>query len=739
MRTLELVSGSRPQRWSYSVDRARSAPAALWLRRGDPPRPWEGLRQILAHLEPVAGSATLRDVLGRHPAAAHLLLAGSRFAPPAPETPRPEFPSRLESHLTHNSLLKRPFLTECVEMLTALFAASDAWLVAPDLADVDSETVWLLDRFFQWRPEAFPSAVLGFEPDAERDRPDARGIVWGSFQIHLSSFVFNLARQPEAQRIEAPESPASPGALDGEKDKDDEDDDLRCLRAFESADETSPELRDSMLDLVRRAFAAHAFEASLRWGLRLLDRDLDLDPADDAELRNLVALSAHNRQFRSGGNERLAPVLEDLLREALSKETRPAWKSALGYRMAVTLGRRQSRLEAARQAAGDALDVAQSPDVHPVVSRYLQAWALNIRAFLHMRLGRMDRAVDDTERALRMLQDVRDGWSGEAPEIRAAWERNVLLSWSILVSNRIALAEIGRDVDALQRWRRRNEALLDDYPEFELYELAGQLHSHRIFLRFDLALERARRGCEVARRERNTLWEYQLLAQRADLAFRLGRLDEAVEACEAARTFRRDYANPGVLGSLDLLHAEALGRAGRTAAARDLLDEVLREPGASPVRRIEAHALAARLAALAGHEEEAEECANRAIDEAVEHGSRDGLVLAAVAAGTASRELGRSDEARDAYTRALEIAATGEPDEPPPPAGDVLEAHLGLDSVLEALRLLPEALQEPRTWWLLQPLATAVKRVRRREPARLEDPEWTEPLELLQLTSPQVR
>lgn len=746
MRTIELLSGSGTARRRHCLHRARSADSTIWLQRARPSRPWEGLRQLVSQLEAIRGSLRVREALEKHRAAAALLLPRSFFPASGPPPCRPELKARLESNLTHNTLVKRPFIAECVETLETLLDGLGIWLLVPDLAELDQETVWLLDKFAQWRPEAFPSATVGFEPQEERTRPDERGIVWGPFQIHLASFIFKLSRLPGARRVEPVDHDIAVAGPESAPPEIDEDTDSHLLRSFEAAREVKePELCRSMIDLVRRAFAGHAFESSLRWGLAVLDRCPDLEPLDEAELRNLVALSAHNRQFRNAGNEALAPFLQELLARALELETRPDRKSSLGYRLAVMLGRRQSYLEEALEAAYGALESAQDDQLHPVVSTYLAAWALNIGAFVHLRLGQMDRAITDTERGLELIGDLLDRWSRETPEIRSIWERDLLLSWSVLVSNRVALARLDEDMEVAEVWQRRSAALLDDYPEFELYEVSDWLHSYRQFFHYDLALERAERGLELARREHDTLWEYQFLAQVAELSYRLGRVEQAVEACKEAYRFRQQYPNPTVLGSLDFLRADALDRSGRSDAAHAVLRAVLSEDGLSAARRIEAHALAARLAARDGDAPAAEASANAAIDAAVDHGSRDFLLLAATAAGTASRDLGHHEEAREAYGRALEIAATGEPGDPPPPAGDVFEANLGLwqhdsgarEPLLEALRLLPKALGEPRTSWLLASLAAAVKASLDHEPSLLEIPEMTGPLEQLCLAGSQ--
>lgn len=691
------------------------------------------------------GTRAVEELLARHRGAASLLLAPSPPATPETATRPSALAARLDSHLSHNALLKQPFIDECLDILTGLLRP-DVLLVAPEAAALDGETVWLLDKLLQRRPAAFPSAVLGLEPGTGAEESDAHGIVWGPSSLHLSSLGFNLRRRLRAQLVEVEGSELDEGKRAVLRGRAGQDEDSLLLQTFE-ASSAPPEaaLRRAMLGLVRRAFAGHAFEAALLWGLQVRARCPDLEPLEEAELCNIVALSAHNRQFRSTGNERLVPFLESIWRRAWDLETRPAWKSAVGYRLAVTLGRRQGNLQEAMAMADEAVAVASTHGVSEVVSTYLQAWARNIRALLWVRLRHREKAVADTEHALEALSEVQRQLPAAPPEIRSAWERDLTSSWSVLASNRVALARLDRDGEALERWQGRQAALAERYPELELFEAAVWMGSYRDFLRFDLAFERAERGLELAREEHNALWEYLFLAQVADLAYRLGRVERAIEACEAAHQFIQTYGNATLLGSLDLLHAEALGRGGRGGEGLDVVRMVLAELALSPARQVEAHALAARLAAAEGDARTAEEAANAAIEGAVEHGHRDSLLLAAVAAGTASRALGRLDDARDAYGRALALASTGELGDPPPPAGDMLEAHLGVwqhdpgetDHLLQALRLLPSALAEPQGWWHLAPLTAAVEAARQQQPLLFTAPELSTALEQLHLAGQQ--
>lgn len=714
--------------------------AVLWLQNGRPRRPWEGLRQLVAQLEDLVGVQRVDEALENHLAAAGLVLPDRQPQSPRQELRAREIEARPYSHLSHNSILQRPFVEDWLEILEDLLDLPQVVLVVPNLADLDSESVWLLRAFLRKRPATFPRFVIGFDPTFKEPPPDGRGIVWGPFQMTLSSFVSSLHRRLESQHVEL----EGRGPLDDEwplpPDRLHQDADSRLLEEFlASSGPYGPEMSRAMANLVQWAFSGHAFEAVLHWGLALLDRQPELEPAEAARLHGLVALAAHNRQFRSHGNAVLAETLDRHLRIALELEPSRSAKSPLAYRLAVTLGRRQGRIDEAMEFADLAVETAVPGEHSRPAAAYLEAWGRNIRAYLWMRRGEVARAVEDTETALGRLEQAKTALRQEAPEIRACWERDTLLSWGVLAHNRTALAHLEGDREGLGTWRRRADELVEVFPELELYEVDSWLDFYREIARLDLALDKARRGVELARQEEENLWEYRYLAQVADLTYRLGKPREALEACEEAAQLRAEQGNPPFLAPLHVLHASALGRLGRFEEARGVAGEMLESPDPSPASEVEAHTLLARLAAAQGDAEGAELHANAAIEIALEHGHRDTLLRAAVAAGTASDRIGRPDDAREAFEKALEIAAAGDEGAPSPPAGDFLEAWLGLglrepveDSpVLQALRVVPAALKEPETWWRLPSIAGAVDAALSRHPSLRSSPEMAEPLDKL--------
>lgn len=337
MHRLRLLSAPHDLRWRC-CRAAAGHPAAIWVQQAPPSerRSWEGVRQVVAQARELLGDAAVDRVLAGDRAAAGLVLPEQPPRSRDEERERFELAARVDRPPSHDARVARPFFDRWAAILAALFVEWEPLLVIPDLGGVDEETLLLLRAFYRRRPEAFPAAFVAYEPVAHDRPPDRRGIVWGTFQAIVQSLLSDLERHPEVARVgAAEETEAGPEPPRVRPDAD------RLLLA-RLADHTTPLLPEEarlMVELVRRAFAGHAFEPALRWGLALLDRQPGLEPAAAAALHAIVGVAAYHRQCRCGGNEMLAETIERHLLSALEHETRPARRRALLDRLEGLPGR----------------------------------------------------------------------------------------------------------------------------------------------------------------------------------------------------------------------------------------------------------------------------------------------------------------------------------------------------------------------------------------------------------------
>lgn len=737
---IRILRGPGEPRAARSLEVARSAERAVVLppSRADgllPDRSWDGVRRLLAGLAELDGAQAVEAVLRRHRPAAALLLPRLGGGLDAAEARAVRLKAAREtSHLSHNLLVQRPLFEAWARLLAELLAATT--VVIPDLAGLDRETLAALRTLARRHPGELPDLVVGLDDRLTRPPLDADGLLWRTPPEDLLEVVLGFqtlqGTVTEEPRADGAASGGAPGAEKTSLDPRWEDGDEAFARERLLGKGRSMPLEAVAVERVVRAlissFERYSFTTTLRLGRALLGSGVALEPSTRARVHGLVALAAHNRQFRTLGNRALAETLERYLLEAWAGESDPARRSAVAYRLAVTTGRRKKDAGACLLWSERAVEEARRGDLDPDLTAHLEAWGRNIRAYGLLRDGRPGEGVEECEAAFELLDArLREESSGEEAPVEAAagapdaLVREMAFTHALVADNLAALAEIRGDRRAFLEWKRRAESPMAGFPGLLRFEGTTWIRFHRQAHRLDRALPRALEALEAARREQDAPRLYRYTVQAADLLDRSGRSEEALMHFCRARELRGRMGDPAFLRPVVAAHAGAALRAGRPEEARYLLLDELRErssgegdAAASPAATAELRGALALATAAAGDEGGAEEEANRAIAAAVASGSRDVLLRVAVTVGEANLRLGRKGEAREAFRRALEIAGAG--DEPVPPA-DLLAARLGLreagghpDGGVEAtLELLEPALDDAATWALLPRLAAWVE------------------------------
>lgn len=694
---------------------AAKAAEPVWLAPPESPCSWNGVRNLLAGLARSRGRDAVERVLQRHrPAAGRLLPRFAADLSPDERTAVHLMTACAESHLSHNLLVQRPLFEGWAALLAEL--AAGRTLVVPDVARLDRESLGALRTLYRRFPDEAPDLILGFDPQRSPPQPDDQGVIWEIPVADGLKMALGLLALPRATWVEvdAGEAGDEPGPQDLDPAPWEGPEETAGWELLADGVAPGPSRAEAGVSAVQATFGRFAFTATLRLGLGLLATGASLSRSQAAEVHALVALAAHNRQFRSLGNRPLAHFLERHLLAAWKDEIRPARRSALAYRLAVTVGRRLKRPEEGLGWAGRAIEEAQREGVPTRQATHLEAWGRNIRAYAWMESRQLDKARAECERAFALADaEVRKG-AGTAEKAAVAADpllREIAFTHALLADNLAALAELAGDDDGFRHWKEIGESPAAGVPGLVRFEGLSWVRFHRREGRLDRALPRARAALDSARAEQDALREYRYAVQTGDLLDRLGRHDEALERFREARDLRRRLGNPRFLTPVTGAAASVARRAGRLDEARTLLREAL--AGAEGAARAEGLAALGRIAAEAGDTEEAEARIGQAIDAAVELGERDVLVRVAVAAGEASLELGRRDEAREAFERARDIA------EAETPAADRLAVALGLAETAEGslstedlrdlLVLLPEALDDADTWERLLRLASLVE------------------------------
>ncbi len=626
--------------------------------------------------------------------------------------------ARPTSHLSHNFLVQAPLFQALANFVHELTNGQDLTLIVPDLACLDRESLGLLRTLYRRFPNTSPALIAGFDPRRSTPEPDANGLIWEHPADDVWKVALGFMALPETEVRDLDRRDAGPAeAREAGQIAITPDDRALDSRAFAALrvlpQAVDPKLASLIIEAMRAAFAGFAFTTTLRLGLALFEREPALTPEQAADAHGLLALSAHNRQFRSGGNRRLAEFLRRHLEQAIEVETRPGHRSAIAYRLAVTHGRRMKNNETGLEWADQAIRESRSPRIERVDAANLEAWGRNIRAFMLTGMDRLEDAATECETTFHQLNAVLES-GPDALSSRDACLREVLFSRSLLADNLAAIAQMAGDPDRLETWKAIADKLTETVPELERYEARHWITLYRRKLRLDAAADKAQRGLDAARAGQDALREYRYTVELADLKYRLGDAGAALEGFEQADELRQRLEEPDFLKPVRSSAAAAAARAGEVDKAQDLVLRALDGLGsAAGDARAQMLAFLGRLAARNHDKVEAESRINEAIALAVESGERDTLLAVAVAAGRASQHLGRTGDASAAYRQALKIAGTEVPGgtEGGAPAALELAAHLGLwetevddpcrENAIRCLSLLPEALADAETWWQL--------------------------------------
>lgn len=650
-------------------------------------RSWNGFRTLLEDLEADRGTARVDQILARHQAVAELVLSRAPGGGPPEGEP---LGARLSSHLTHNAAIRRPLFDAGARLLVELVEGSGGLLFVSDLRRLDWETTALLKSACRQFADRAPDLEVRFVPEPLSPAElDAHGLFWRTRPEMIARTVMGFEILPGVEVVEVAQ-----GELPGFDD--------------EPWPEPAPEATTpAAVAAIESSFRCFAFTAALRRGLDLLQQNPALTPRQKASVHGIMALCAHNRQFHSEGNRRLADWLQEHLEVALGHEQRADVRCALLYRLTVVLGRRKGELEAASEMADQAVSASRTSGLEPMMAAYQEGWARNIRAYVRMRRQSFDDGVRDLEEAFRAL-----GAADSAPSTDAAWERDTALTRTLVASNIAALANLQGKREKAHHWRRVSYDIKKDAPGFEHHEAYHWLVLYRDYHLPKLGLRQVFEGLRSARAENDVYWLHRVLVMAADLNDRLGRLGSAIRLFRLAYRLRRQVGNHGLLKRTDVRSAAALSRTGDYSTARGLLVEALVDCTDKGIQA-DVHMAMALVAARAAHVPTTRASIRQAVDLAEESGRPDVRFRILVTAGLALQQLGLPDEARRWYRSASDLREI-------PRASPLClsRALLGLleteapDAAMtrRCLDLVPAALKHTEGWWDLPRLLHALSR-----------------------------
>ncbi len=710
-----------------ALDRSMAllSPNALTMPCPDAPgRSWNGFRGALRSARSHLGATRFDAMMDHHAPLVSLLLPNHplQLSDAARRMAR-TLRARLTSHLSHNWAIRRGIFEAAGVLLADLADETGMPIYVVDMARLDWASAESLRHLCRLRDNALPRIVVGFDPRLAEARLDERGICWSRFPLAIKESVFALRSPPEtevwplaqyADRLgDRNQSGEGPPAATVEWEGD-----LETLAFRALADEAplGAEAARTAAAAQMASFRRFGFLSALRIGNSLLERMQEsagaskngslLDAETRAGVHGIVALSAHNRQFHTADNAALAAFIERHLKAAFDLEPRPDRRAAIAYRLAVTTGRRQGRLEDSLGWCDRGRTVLRTATLPATCRAHLDAWISNIRSYALMRDKRLAEAIAESKAGFAAMAAV------AADDNAEPMARERLATRSLLAHNCALLVGTCGDYGAYTRWRRRGTDIELDQPGAARYEAGYWISWHRWERRIDLALPTAIGGLRSARAEHDVEKIYHLGVEAADLANRLGKIDEADAHYRAAAELRVRLGDPEELTPIALSSVPVLVRAGRLTAARQTLEEHRRGETA-PTDDPDVLMLLAWVAAEEGDGAGAEAYADHAIACVVATGNRDAMIRMAAGAAELNLRRGCVDDAVDAARRALALA--GVSPEIESPASPRLRAHLVVaehaaseSDLAAAIALVPKALEDAETWWRLPRLVALI-------------------------------
>ena len=390
----------------------------------------------------------------------------------------------------------------------------------------------------------------------------------------------------------------------------------------------------------------------LRLGIDLFRKSPKLRGSLAARAHAVVALSAHNRQFKSQGNLVLGRFIARHLEAAWAQEDRKVIRCALLYRLTVAYSRRLGQLEEAAHWAN--LAIAEAEKLEGATLKYQTAWARNIHAYVLTRQKKSEEARACMQAAFDHV--LVSKWVKDPLSRRSAVDGDLALTRS-LVAHNLAVAEaVAGNLDGYTERLKtacRLEAKIEGSAKYWAQSLVPQLKQ---VIRPDLALPAAHQGLEAATRDNNASFRLFFIIQIADLEFRLGRAGVSAGFFLSARELASRLSPIEKYPDLDLPTVSALEESGDLDRAQMILRSKLTDKGKDSSEIVVGSlSRLAVVAARQGDSAAAESWASRATDIAAQKAVLHLLVRTGLELGRASRFLERFDEAGSLLTWALDL------------------------------------------------------------------------------------
>lgn len=592
------------------------------------PRYWAGMRTLLPQIRTLIGEKAFNQVIEKNKGVASVL-----YYKLIPSLTSSELEARnirtakVVSNLSHNYFVQYLLLDDWSLLIKQLLEYQNITILIPKLTQLDGPSLTILRSVCQHYPEVINQMHIGHNPALikkdiydEKGEPildlDKNGLLWGHTHLGVQSIIYSLRCLADTQetyldavKLDLPKK--RPAISVDSLDLDLAAKHLKTISNNPNALNATV-ISDLLLSL-NSAFEAYDFDLALPLGLKILEYPI-LDE-QKAFVHTVVGLSAHNRQFETFmAKEKTNDFLEYHFIEALKYEKKPIKRAFLYYRMAVTKGRRKKQFEEAIKWADQAIEIVQGSEFTTDEATMVQAWGLNIRAYLYARLRKMEQAKQDIELAYSLV--ATDALKAENKE------RELIFTASLIADNAATVYDYADDLITAKKWLHKSDLIAGPHDANSLFTPKAWVQIHRRMLRPDLGLKAATIGLNKTRKILDPFLEDLYLMNLGDLHYRMGNAQQALIFYKQCMKLHEKYHDKKRLLIASTRAGLSATKATNYEEAEEIYQLALSNENSNTLSKAEIYALKAVNIAKVDEKDNALFYLNEAIEWSIKDGSR---------------------------------------------------------------------------------------------------------------------
>jgi hypothetical protein len=621
---------------------------------------WAGARQLFPQFRKQLGDIEFEFIINKHKVAASLLLDLVIPSLTMDEMDqRANICANIESNLSHNFFVQEPLYLKVRDLIAELIEESGSEILIPSITNIDAPTLTIFFEIFKIPKNRYDLNIhIGLDNaysltldrgnhNTKEIEFDKEGLLWRYSDFGIKNVIFSfIALGGKIENIEnqggtLPTINFTLDRLDGGMEG-------MIFSMCENGKKLDFRDAANATLVILRAYESFDFNISLSLGRLVLTHPFPFTKEQLALLHSIVALSAHNRQFSSSlGNKLTNDFIENHLKIALENEENIARKAFLEYRMAVLKARRQRDLSAGLHWVDLIVESANRKELVDDKRFYLEAWALNIRAYINMRNKDFQKAKDDIYRANEAILNLYK----KRPN-----SRDIAFTTSVMADNAGALLEVMGDLYSVKGWLKKSYMASGFHITNQRFGARIWSEIHIKMLRIDLALNDTLVGLRAAKSDVNPFYEDLYLCHLGDFNSRLGDSRNAHLYWLDALKLHGQYQDEERYLNVAIIAAYCATLGGMLDEAEKLYDKILKISDQLP-QQAKANLAGHRaiLAAYKGDFKNAELLINEAISLSSEQGELFGMAYTAGLIGKACFILKLKDECRKAYIQAISL------------------------------------------------------------------------------------